>query len=143
MKLFTAIVSLLLCVPALAQQRVVLIAAGDSPIESVTALEARKIFLGIVVYSGGRAIRGVRNLTDSSLDRVFLQSVMGLSADRYERRLLSNVFKYGTTRPEEVTDPARLAEMLADNPYAVTYVRTEGDEIPSGTKVLRVLWQGF
>jgi hypothetical protein len=142
-KRLVCIAALVLCAPALAQQRVVLVATEDSPIVAITALEARKIFLGIAVFSGGRAIRGLRNLTDPSLDRIFLQSLMGLSAERYERRLLSNVLKYGTTRPEEMRDAAQLAAMLEANPYTVTYVRVDGSGPPPGTKILRVLWQDF
>jgi len=136
------VVALMLCAVANAQDRVVLVASDASPIRTLSSFEVRKLFLGIDVYSESRMIRGLRNLTDPRLNEIFLQSVVGLSQQRYENRLLSNVFKYGTARPDEFRDPQALADELRANPYAVSYMWA-GDEVLSGMKVLRVLWQEY
>jgi hypothetical protein len=137
------LVGLLSAAPVAAQNRVVLVASKDSPIETLSSFEVRKIYLGITVFKDGRAVRALRNLTDQKLNDVFLQSVVGLSEERYERRLLTNVFKFGTARPEEYSNAALLARALQANPYAVTYLWVMDDNVPEGLKVLRVLWQEF
>ena len=130
------------CTSALAQDRVVLVASAASPIDAISSFETRKIYLGIGVFKDGRLIVGLRNQADRMLTEVFLQSVVGLSEERYERRLLSNVFKYGTLRPEEFSDVESLTAALAGNPYAVSYLWVT-DGVPPGLRVLRVLWQGL
>jgi hypothetical protein len=137
-----ALLALLFCAPALAQDRVVLVAAAGSPLQTLSSFEVRKIYLGITVFKDGRPVRGLRNATDPRLNGVFLQAVIGLSAESYERRLLTNVFKFGTARPAEISDPAEIARTLAADPYAVTYVWVS-DGLPEGLKELRVLWQDF
>ena len=137
------LVGLMFAAPAAAQSRVVLVASKDSPIETLSSFEVRKIYLGISVFKNGRAVRALRNLTDEKLNDVFLQSVVGLSEDRYERRLLTNVFKFGTARPEEYSNATLLAQALQANPYAVTYLWVTDEGVPDGLKVLRVLWQEF
>ena len=135
-----ALACLLFSATALAQDRVVLVASASSPLTALTSFEVRKLFLGIEVFRDGRMLRGLRNRSEERLNDVFLQSVVGLSETSYERRLLSNVFKFGTVRPDEFTDLVRLSEALQANPYAVTYLWIAG-EPPADVKVLRVLWQ--
>jgi hypothetical protein len=137
-----ALLVLLFCAPAVAQNRVVLVAAADSPLQTLSSFEVRKVYLGISVFKDGREVRGLRNDTDDRLNGVFLQSVIGLSAESYERRLLTNVFKFGTARPGQIADAAEIGRTLAADPYAVTYIWVS-DGIPAGLKELRVLWQDF
>jgi hypothetical protein len=136
------VLALLICAPVCAQNRVVLVAAADSPIEMLSSFEVRKIYLGIAVFKNGRTINAVRNGSDPRLSDVFFQSVVGLSEERYERRLLTNVFKYGTVRPGEISDASQIKPLLTANPYAVSYLWVT-DEVPTGLKVLRVLWQDY
>ena len=141
--LAAALVGMLLCAPVCAQNRVVLVADRTSPIETLSSFEVRGVYLGIAVFKGGRAVRALRNASDPRLNGVFLQSVVGLSQERYERRVLTNVFKFGTVRPEEFLDSTKLMQALRSNPYAVTYLWVSDDDVPEGLKVLRVLWQDF
>jgi hypothetical protein len=136
----TLLAGLLLCAPVGAQDRVVLVAAADSPIEALSSFEVRKLYLGISVFKNDRLVRAIRNASDPRLEDIFLQSIVGQSEQRYERRLLTNVFKFGTARPEEFSESSALIEALVTNPYAVSYILV-GDEIPNGLKELRVLWQ--
>lgn len=141
-RLLPILALLLLCDTTQAQDRVVLVVGAASPIDTLTAFEVRKLFLAIDVFKDGRMIRACRNTSDPRVNDVFLQSVVGLSQERYERRLLANAFQFGTTRPDEYADVTRLLEVLQANPYAVTYLLVDG-ELPTGVKVLRVLWQEF
>lgn len=112
---------------AVAGHVVVLVAHIDSPILDVSSLELRKIYLGITVRHNNRVIRGLRNKTDSQLNRIFLQDVVAMSERSYERRLLSFTLKYGRPRPAEVGDHKALVDALSHDLYAVTYMWQEED----------------
>ena len=143
-RVFAALlISLMLCGAALAQERVVLVASETSRIESMSSFEVRKLYMGISVMKNGRFVRALRNVSDARLNSVFLQSVVGLSEERYERRLLSNLLKYGTARPQESADLDTLVQTLGTDPFAVTYVWVRDGETLDGVKILRVLWQEF
>jgi hypothetical protein len=137
-----ASLAILFCAPAGAQNRVLLVADQASPIETLSSFEVRKLYLGISVFSNGHAIHPLRNIADPRLNDTFLQSVVGLSEEVYSRRLLANVFKFGTVRPDEYRDDEQLAQALHSNPYAVSYIWVSGAP-PPGLKVLRVLWQDY
>lgn len=125
------------------QERVVLVASADSPIDSLTSFEVRKIYLGIEVMRAGRFIRPLRNRSTPFVESVFLQNIVGLTQDRYERRLLSNLLKFGAVRPMEFENVEQLKQSLRDNSFSVTYLLVNGDEDIEGLKVLRILWQEF
>jgi len=135
-----ALLAALFCTPAGAQNRVLLVADQASPIEMLSSFDVRRLYLGISVFLSGHAIRPLRNVSDPRLNDTFLQSVVGLSEEGYERRVLANVFKFGTVRPDEYRKPEELAQALRGNPYAVSYIWVTG-EPPPGLRVLRVLWQ--
>ena len=135
------LLAVLICAPVCAQERVLLVAAADSPLQTLSSFEVRKIYLGISVFKDGHSVRALRNDTDQRLKEVFLQSVVGLSEDSYERRLLTNTFKFATARPERIPKTSDMAALLRADPYAVTYIWGT-DVVPPGFKVLRVLWQG-
>ena len=122
-----------------AQQRLVLVVAADSPIEDISVFEARKMYLGIDVLKQGNFVRPLRNASDAELEQIFLQSVIGLTKLHYERRLLSNLLRLGSVRPQEFETLDALAEELAGDKFAVTYAFDDGRL--QGVKVLRVLWQ--
>ena len=137
-----ALVALVFCAPVRAQNRVLLVADEASPIETLSSFEVRKLYLGISVFREGHALRPLRNLADPRLNDTFLQSVVGLSEEGYARRLLANVFKFGTARPDEYRNAEQVLQALHGNPYAVSYVWVTGAP-PPGLKVLRVLWQDY
>jgi hypothetical protein len=136
------LLAVLICVPVRAQERVLLVAAADSPLQSLSSFEVRKVYLGISVFKDGHSVHALRNDTDQRLNEVFLQSVVGLSEESYERRLLTNTFKFGTARPERISKSTDMAPVLRADPYAVTYI-WGADVVPPGFKVLRVLWQDY
>lgn len=122
-----------------AQQRVVLVVAADSPIDSITVFEARKLYLGIDVLKQGNFLRPLRNVSSADVEQIFLQSVIGLTKAHYERRLLRNLLRLGSVRPQEFEDLDILGEELARDKFSVTYAFDDGRL--QGVKVLRILWQ--
>lgn len=134
---------LLICVsPAWADHVLVLIASADSPIESVSSLDLRKVYLGFTVNAGdGRQIRPLVNDSDSRLKEHFLQNVVGMSARSYDRRLLALVLQTGRRRPEVYSDAADLIGRVASDGHAVAFVWEEDAKNRTDIKILRVLWQ--
>jgi hypothetical protein len=124
-----------------AEIAVVLVTDKDSPIESISSLDIRKVYLGISVTVGGYAVRALRRRDDEHLNEIFLQSVIAMSQRSYERRLLSLVLKFGTPRPVEVDSHDELLESLANNSSSIAYMWKSEAESDSRVKIIRVLWQ--
>ena len=124
-----------------ADSAVVLVTATDSPIESISSLDIRKVYLGISVTLAGNAVRALRRRDDERLNQIFLQSVMAMTQRSYERRLLSLVLKFGTPRPPEVDSHEELLELLARNPSSITYMWKREAESDPRVRIIRVLWQ--
>ena len=121
---------------------VVLVAGKDSPIESLSSLDIRKIYFGISVTIEGETIHGLRNRDDDRLNQIFLQSVIAMSQRSYERRLLSLTLKFGTPRPVLVDDREESLRWLAEKPTTITYMWKNNAKSEPGVKIIKVLWQG-
>jgi len=134
--------SLVLCWTALrGAEQVVLVAAENSPIETLSALELRKAYFGVVVRYDNQIIRPFRNSSDSQLNRIFLQSVVAMSDRSYERRLFSLTLKSGRPRPEEFTNQDDLVRAVRDYPYCISYMWRSDAERSEGIRIIKVLWQ--
>jgi len=126
---------------SLAEVAVVLVTYKDSPIQSISSLDIRKVYLGISVTVDGNTIRALRRRDDERLNRIFLQSVIAMSERSYERRLLSLMLKFGTPRPAEVDDSDELLESLATIPSSIAYMWKSDAEADSRVRIIGVLWQ--
>jgi len=124
-----------------ADDAVVLVTLSDSPVEDISTLNIRKAYLGIIVTIEGNTIRPLRRREDRRLNTIFLQSVIAMSQNSYERRLLSMMLKFGTPRPDEVDTRDELVEYLEDNPFAISYMWRSDADAESRVKTIMVLWQ--
>jgi hypothetical protein len=103
-------------------QTVVLVTARDSHPVTLSRKEVRKSFLGIPITKDGLQIWPLRNVADPRLQEVFLQKVMFMSLEIYERRLIGREFRQNGDRPPAYRDAADLARALSHTPGAVTYM---------------------
>jgi hypothetical protein len=127
---------------ASAEDAVVVLVTGDnSPIESISSLDMRKIYFGISVSIDGSTVRALRRSDDERLNQIFLQSVIAMSQRSYERRLLSLTLKFGTPRPVMVKDRDELLRLLAENPSTIAYMWKDTAEADPRVRIIRVLWQ--
>lgn len=135
-------VVLLLSIRAIpAEQEVVLVVAHNSPIVELSALDIRKVYLGVSVTVDGHSIRSYRLNNDQRLNQIFMQSVIAMSEKSYERRLLSLTLKYGRPRPTEVDSPVMLMEFLKRNPLGIGYMWKSDAEKDAEIRIVKVLWQ--
>lgn len=135
-------IGIVLCAPGVrAEQEVVLVAAADSPLETLDSLELRKVYLGVPVKVEGTAVVGLRNTSDEQLERIFLQTIVAMSEKSYARRMLSLTLRFGIPRAPAYDNAQKLREALLANPYSISYMWRDGAAPPSGLKILKVLWR--
>ena len=128
---------------AAADHEVVLVTRAQSEIDAVSILDVRKIYLGITVRQGSHTIRGLRNLSNPRIDSIFIQSVMAMSEQAYERRLISGSLRFGRPRPAEYRTQEELIAEILISPDAVTCLWREDAERLPQLKVLGVLWHAY
>src|SRR5665647_2583032 len=97
------------------EQRIAIVASSHSGIKAISAKEVRRAYLGASIVLDGVEIKPLLNQTDKLAGEVFLQKVLFMSAEAYERQLISRSFQ-GGSRPkvyENLTD--LLAALHSDN----------------------------
>jgi hypothetical protein len=138
---------LIVCLLALLQRAnaaddaVLLVTSGDCPMETITALDVRKAYLGIRVNHEGHAVDGFRLKNDDKLNQIFFQSVVAMSERTYERRRLLLLLKYGQPRPLEFGSVNNLVVAVREAPCNIAYLWQRDVDTRDGVKGIRVLWQ--
>lgn len=120
---------------------VLLVAQQASPVTELSSLAVRKLFLGLPVLVEGMPLHPIRNRSDARLDAIFLQHVVALSAEAYDRQLLVGLNRQGRVPPLELRDTGRIRELLDRDPYAVSFLWRQETEAAAELRILRVLWQ--
>ncbi len=119
-----------------AEQKLVLVTSAQSPIAQLTTVETRKLYLGVPFQVNGRAITALRNTSDARLQEVFMQHVMYMATETYERQILNRVFRAGGQRPPVYSEPHELMQALYSNPLAISYLWNETALATPGIKIL-------
>jgi len=120
---------------------VVLFATDADPDLSLATLELRKLFLGFAIQHDGHVLRPIRNRSDARLDAIFLQHVVAMSADVYERRLLELSLQQGRPRPIEVHSRAELLRGLGEARHVVSFAWLSEIAGIADVHVVRTLWR--
>lgn len=126
---------------ARAERSVVLVTHDGCAMETISMLDIRKAYFGIVVSHRGHVVRAFRLNSDAELSRVFFQTVVAMSEKSYERRLLSMLLKYGTPRPPEFEDVGALAAALRRSDCGIAYMWLADVAAERGLRSIRLLWQ--
>lgn len=121
------------------QHTIVLVCSQGSNIASLSPIDIRKLFLGVPVMVDGKPLMPIQNNTDALLTEVFLQKIIFMSEQSYERQLVSRVFRLGGKRPEKYSNSIELVKKLNETPGTLTYMWSE-DAID--LKSLGILWSG-
>jgi len=137
---------LLLCCSGISHAesyRMVLV-TGTQQLDNVnlTQKEIRKIFLGQVINKDDNQITALINNTDPLLYQVFLQKVAYMSANAYERHLLSKVFRMGGNRPPVFVNNSSLVTALKSQNGTITYMWEETALKMPGVSIIGELWSG-
>ncbi len=141
MRRLLALLLLLTTVSADARD-LVLVVHGDSPVIEMDSLTVRKLFMGLTVTAGSQPLHAIRLGGDSSLDSAFLQSVVGMSAAQYERRLLRMALKQGRAAPSIAENSAEVIGALREDTRAVGCLWADQIVGRSDLRIVRLLWRG-
>ena len=140
------LIMLLLCQWAFpaqaADSRLVVVASAKSSIHDLTTNEVRRAYLGVAVINDGQELLPVRNASDALLKEIFLQKVLFMSANQYERHMVTRVFRGGGERIPEHIDMQQLVNELQADHRKITFMRGDTAAATPGVKIVGELWRG-
>ena len=125
------------------ERRLVLVTSEHSRLTPpLLPAEVRKLFLGVAVETQGLRLEPLHNASEALLQEVFLQKIVFMSTQSYERHLISQVFRSGGHRPARYADSDALVKALQHQPGAVTYMWASHAQQIAGIRIVQELWQG-
>jgi len=127
-----------------AETRRLVLVTGSRQIDQTTfsQRDIRRIFLGQAINKPGYRITALINNSDPLLYQVFLQKVAYMSANAYERHLLSRVFRMGGTRPPTYMNVTSLVDALRKQTGTITYMWEQTALETPGISIIGELWAG-
>lgn len=106
------------------ERRIVIVTSAESGIQAISTKEVRRAYLGASIVLDGVEIRPLRNQTDPLTGEVFLQKVLFMSAEAYERQLIARAFR-GGSRPKGYGNLADLLAALQNDNATITFMLYE------------------
>lgn len=116
---------LALSLSALAQQegnQLILVTDRATGIQTLTSEEIRRLFLGLPITKKGKQLEAVINQSDPLLYQIFLQKIVFMSSQVYERHLLENVIQTGEQRPKVHNLQDTLIADLHQSPGKISFI---------------------
>ena len=132
--------ALSLAVPAVAEDRLVLLVGAESRITALSSVDLHKLFLGLTVVVDGQRLHPLRNDSDDLMRRIFFQNVVSMSESVYDRRMLALTLQQGRAAPPVLHSTREVLDALAADQDAVSFAWAADAEHDSRIRVLRVLW---
>ncbi len=126
--------------PLYAEEKVVLIAAKGSGIESISDRDIRRIFLGLKSADSELIKKPVINLYNKEIYEQFLKNVMHMTEGAYKRKIIKRIFRKGT---EEIREFDMLNELnlhLTSNVGDISFIEYAAVEKMQDIEVVKVLW---
>jgi hypothetical protein len=122
--LFVAYI-LLAATTAHADEGQISIVVGEgSSLTSITPKDVRRVYLGASLILEGHEVKPILNRTDKLTLEVFLQKVMFMSVDAYERQLIARAFRGGSS-PKSYYVLGDLLAALQNDKAAITFMPYE------------------
>lgn len=126
--------------PCYAEDKVVLIAAKGSGIESISNRDIRRVFLGLKSADSDLVNKPVINLYNRELYEDFLKNVMHMTEGTYKRKIVKRIFRNGTEEIKEVKMLNELNKHLTSNIGDISFVYNDVAEKMHDIEVVKVLW---
>lgn len=112
----------------------VLVSGKASRLSALGPDAVRRLYLGRSVEQNGVRLLPLRNTSDPLLYETFLQKVVFMSAQSYERYLLVRVYQTGGQRPPGYDQVPELEAALQRDPGSVTFMwRADAQAMPDVT----------
>jgi len=122
-------------------RRLVLVNSSESVITEISNKEVRKAFMAVPTFVNGVRLRPLLNESDPLVYEVFLQKVISMSKSKYERQVVSRIFRLGGSRPPVFSNVTELLADLRASPEAITYMWSDQFTQADGVKSIGVLWE--
>jgi hypothetical protein len=106
------------------EQRIAIVVSARSGIKAISAKEVRRAYLGASIVLDGLEIKPIINQSDKLAGEVFLQKVLFMSAEAYERQLLARTFRGGSL-PKTYENLTDLLSALRKDNSAISYMLYE------------------
>jgi hypothetical protein len=103
------------------EQRIVIVVSEESDITAISAKEVRRAYLGATIVLEGIEIKPLLNQTDKLAVEVFLQKVLFMSAEAYERQLVLRAFRGGSS-PKPYENRVDLLAALHNDKATITFM---------------------
>jgi hypothetical protein len=117
------------------EQRIAIVVNAESDITTISSKQVRRAYLGASIVLNGIEIKPLLNQTDQLATEVFLQKIMFMSAEAYERQLISRSFQ-GGIRPKAYENLAALLAALHKDNAAITFMLYEAAINTSGIRII-------
>lgn len=133
-------VSVLMTVSALAAPNdLVVIAAQEFPVDSLTIDDVQRIYLGRKLAIGDMPVTAIDQRETAPIKRDFLNRVLGLSHSDYRAQLLRQRFQDGAVTPKFVAGSADVLKEVWSIRGAIGYVYQSELGLRPGIKVLATI----
>lgn len=136
------LLGLTVSIPCFGEQRT-LVLVGDQRLKTaaVSPIELRRLFLGFP--QNQHNMTPLINMTDPLLYEVFLQKVVFMSANAYEKQLSTRLIRTEEkVMPIRIYDTKTLIKRLNGNMDTVTYMWQENAKLYPNLKIIQILWTG-
>jgi hypothetical protein len=103
------------------EQRIAIVVNAESVIKAISAKQVRRAYLGASIVLNGIEVRPLLNQSDQLAVEVFLQRILFMSAEAYERQLIAHSFQ-GGSRPRAYENMTALLTALHNDNAAITFM---------------------
>jgi hypothetical protein len=117
------------------EQHIAIVASAGSVIKAISAKQVRRAYLGASIVLDGVEIKPLRNQTNKLAEEVFLQKVLFMSAEAYERQLLARAFR-GGSRPKAYENFSDLLAALQNDNATITFMQYEKAISTPGIRII-------
>ena len=117
-----------------------LVVAQDSPVQKISILEIRRIYLGLEPSADSHINRPVINLSDPVLYKAFLENVMHMTERGFRRKTVKRIFRQGGEKVKQLKSRSALIEYLKNNKNDVTFMNLKAAQRSKEVRVVQVLW---
>ncbi|MDH4228416.1 MAG: hypothetical protein OEW11_01565 [Nitrospirota bacterium] len=118
---------------------VVVITNREAPVDPLTKVQLRNIYLGEITFWGNTRLTPVTYQHETPLQISFFQQVVGISANAFKTYWIKRIFREGGIPPQRVNSVDEAIRLVGDTPGAVGYVPVgAAADHPKVREVLRI-----
>lgn len=99
-----------------------IVTSQSAPVDTLPQTAIRRLYLGIPYQTQMGSLKPLRNISDDMLQEVFLQKILFMSKNAYQRILASRLVQRRAAGPARYEDLDELIQDLQSNPLFISYI---------------------